>query len=53
MNSITFTFKRKSCKILQVMHYDKKWKYFFKYIVCRETQTHDLNLDSYTLYPKG
>ena len=24
-----------------------------KHIVCRETQTYDLNVDSYTLYPKG
>ena len=23
-----------------------------KYIVCGETRTHDLNLDSHTLYPK-
>ena len=26
---------------------------FKKYIACRETRTHDLNLDSYTLYPKS
>ena len=26
---------------------------FFEYILCRETRTHDLNLDSYALYPKG
>ena len=24
-----------------------------KHIVCHETWTHDLNVDSYTLYPKG
>ena len=24
-----------------------------KYPECRETQTHGLNLDSYTRYPKG
>ena len=36
------------------MIYDKKWKYsFLKYIDNRETRTHDLNLDSYTLYPNG
>ena len=23
------------------------------YIVCHETRTHDLNLDSYALYPNG
>ena len=34
------------------MIYEKK-KFLKKYIVCRETWTHDLNLDSYTLYPKG
>ena len=40
---------------MQVMIYDKKWKYLKKkiYIVCRETRTHDLNLDSYALYPNG
>ena len=42
-------------KIVQVMSliYDKKYIYFFKYIVNRETRTHDTNLASYTLYPKG
>ena len=36
------------------MIYDKKMKTIvLKYIVCRETRTYDLNLDSYTLYPKG
>ena len=31
----------------------KNEKKKFKQIVCRETRTHDLNVDSYTLYPKG
>ena len=53
MNSITYTFTRSSCKIVQVMINDKKWKNIFKHILCRETWTHDLNVDSYTLYPKG
>ena len=36
------------------MIYDKKWKYLKKKnIACRETRTHDLNFDSYTLYPNG
>ena len=35
------------------MIYDKKWEKKNKHIVCRETQTHDLNVDSYTFYPKG
>ena len=26
---------------------------FLEYTVCRENLTRDLNLDSYTLYPKG
>ena len=57
MNSITFTFLYVSLvKVVQVMSmiYEKKWKYFFlKHIVCHETQTHDLNLNGYTLFPKG
>ena len=40
-------------KIVQVMIYDKNENIKKKYIVCRETRTHDLNLDSYALCPNG
>ena len=35
------------------MIYDKNENNLLKYIVNRETRNHDLNLDSYTLYPKS
>ena len=37
------------------MIYDKNEnvKKIYIYFVCRETRTHDLNLDSYALYPNG
>ena len=40
---------------MQVMIYDKNENIVKKniYIVCRETRTHDLNPDSYALYPNG
>ena len=47
MNSIAFTLSVSLVKIVQVknMIYDKKMKISFeKYIVCRETRSHDLNL---------
>ena len=55
MNSVALTLYVSLVKIVQVksMIYDKKENIFEKYIVCGETRTYDLNLDSCTLYPMG
>ena len=54
MNSINLLLHVSFVKIVQVLIYDKKYKYIFKKnIVCRETRTHYLNLDSYTLCLSG
>ena len=54
MNSITFTFTRKSFKNRANQDYDKNENIKnYIYIVCRETRTHGLNLNSYALYPNG